>query len=281
MNKFFSIFLIAVIANYLPAQSMLLHSPEHRIKFAKQLSAEGDHLRASEEYDAVFRRNSDTIYLIKSGISLFRLGKYPDAERKLAVFNSSYKDEAEVFSALCGLYIETPTERESNDIIKPEYLPSLELLKSYDYARRLGFSESAFHQLVSNPLLCREHKEELQYKMNNLRLKSGFAAALLSAIIPGSGKIYTGDYSDGITALLTTSLFAYLSVINFNAHHDTRGYIFAASAAGFYAGGIYGSYTAARKHNLEANYTLSVEIDEIFRANSYFLSGELKSLYED
>src|SRR5690606_34174570 len=71
--------------------------------------------------------------------------------------------------------------------------------------------------------------------------KSTLTAGILSALIPGTGKIYTGQISEGLTAFVITSLFTFISYNNFKHDHDIRGWIFAGTGALFYAGNIYGS----------------------------------------
>jgi len=88
--------------------------------------------------------------------------------------------------------------------------------------------------------------------------KSEELAGILSAIIPGAGKIYTQDYGDGITAFLLTGLFGYLVYTNFGHNHATRVWIFTALGVGFYAGNIYRSVASAQIFNARINF----EFDE-------------------
>lgn len=278
-----SIFLLTLIfCNCLLFPQSSLHSDENILRFAKYLSNEGDFLRASEEYDKLFTRTANPVYNLKSAASLIRLGNYWQALNKIdLLYAEAYGKESDLFRVISHLYLEDEMNVVRIPEASEEYAGNFELLSLYDKARRSEFAEERMKDLLASSKLTDEIRTDISLKFSELKLKNVGLAALLSAIIPGSGKIYTGDYSDGITAFITTSLFAYLAVSNFQAKHNFRGYLFGAAAVGFYAGNIYGSYSAARKRNLDVLYNFSVKLDGIFRANSYFLTGKAREIYEN
>lgn len=279
-NSFFLLSLFLLNYNYFPQSQ--LHSAENRERFASYLIAKGDYLRASEEYDKLFSLTADPVYTLKSASSLIRLGNYRQAEEKTeTLYSEVYNAEANILRIIARLYLEEEEKVYPIPEANEQYAGNIELLKLYDKARRSGFRTNETVALVSSPLLTEVARADISAKYSGINLKNPAFAALFSALIPGSGKIYTGDFSDGITALLTTSLFTYLAYTNFKAEHDIRGYIFGAAALGFYAGNVYGSYAAARSRNLEVIYNFSLEIDGIFRTNSYFLKGKALDIYAD
>jgi TM2 domain-containing membrane protein YozV len=93
----------------------------------------------------------------------------------------------------------------------------------------------------------------------------------MSAIIPGSGKIYTGQYGDGITAFLVTGALVYLSWANFDAHHQFRGWLFSGLAAMFYGGNIYGSAASAQLFNAGVKISLDNELKAYLDDHNYFM----------
>ena len=101
--------------------------------------------------------------------------------------------------------------------------------------------------------------------------KSPALAGMLSAIIPGTGKIYVGEWGDGITALLVTSLFAFLAYDNFQADHTTRAWIFTGLGAFFYAGNIYGSIASAQIFNAKIEFEFNEGLNLFLKQNNYFL----------
>ena len=109
-----------------------------------------------------------------------------------------------------------------------------------------------------------EYKIEPAYKSPEL-------AGILSVVIPGSGKMYVGEWGDGITALLVTSLFAFLAYDNFQADHTTRAWIFTGLGAFFYAGNIYGSVASAQIFNARIDFEFNEGLELFLKQQNYFL----------
>jgi TM2 domain-containing membrane protein YozV len=93
----------------------------------------------------------------------------------------------------------------------------------------------------------------------------------MSALIPGSGKIYLGEIGDGITAFIATSLLAFLSYDNFSHNHNFRGWLFAGLGFFFYAGNVYGSVAAAQIYNAKVDYEYNLNLKEYLKSKNYFL----------
>lgn len=76
------------------------------------------------------------------------------------------------------------------------------------------------------------------------RRRSPLAAAAMSALIPGSGKIYAGNLREGVSALITVGALAGVTAecISKNGAGDWRSIGLAAVSGLFYAANIYGSY---------------------------------------
>jgi hypothetical protein len=81
--------------------------------------------------------------------------------------------------------------------------------------------------------------------------KKPWLAGCMSAIVPGTGKFYTGDVPDGILGLVFVGSTAYQSYRGFSklGIKSPRGWIFGALSLGFYTGNIYGSVKAAKRKN--------------------------------
>jgi TM2 domain-containing membrane protein YozV len=101
--------------------------------------------------------------------------------------------------------------------------------------------------------------------------KSSALAGILSAVIPGSGKIYVGEWGDGITAFLVTGLLAFLAYDNFRADHTTRAWIFTGLGAFFYAGNIYGSIASAQIFNARIDFEFNDGLKLFLEKKNYFL----------
>ncbi|MCG6187507.1 hypothetical protein K5G00_08845 [Maribellus maritimus] len=87
-----------------------------------------------------------------------------------------------------------------------------------------------------------------------MKEKSPFVAASMSAIIPGSGKAYSGYWGDAVMSLLFVSTNAWLSYQGFKKKgvKSITGWIFGSISFGFYTGNIWGSAKAAKNRNTAA-----------------------------
>lgn len=74
-------------------------------------------------------------------------------------------------------------------------------------------------------------------------------ATLLSALLPGSGKVYSGAWKDGLTSFLFVAAHAWSSYRGFSTGRAGYGYTFAALGAGFYIGNLYGTRQWVRHMN--------------------------------
>jgi len=79
--------------------------------------------------------------------------------------------------------------------------------------------------------------------------KSPLFAGILSAIVPGLGRVYTGEYGDAAASLLLTGIFGYLAYSNFKDGYMQRGFVFSLITAFFQGGNIYGSVVSASLYN--------------------------------
>jgi hypothetical protein len=91
----------------------------------------------------------------------------------------------------------------------------------------------------------------------------------ISAIIPGSGKIYSGYWKDGLFSLLVVSVTGIQAYRGFqkNGKNSTYGWIYLTVGTGFYVGNIYGSGKAAHKRNKTLNHSIIHKIEDLFQRN--------------
>ncbi|MFT4734839.1 MAG: tetratricopeptide (TPR) repeat protein [Algoriphagus sp.] len=103
-----------------------------------------------------------------------------------------------------------------------------------------------------------------------IKKKSPFVAGLMSMVIPGLGKAYTGDWKDGIVSLIFTSGLAFQAVRKFNQHgaNNYRPWVYTAIGSGFYLGNIFGSVKSAKSKNIKFINGLQHEASDLY--NSYY-----------
>ena len=85
----------------------------------------------------------------------------------------------------------------------------------------------------------------------NLKSRSPFLGAAMSAIIPGTGKIYGGRFWDGMQAFSMVVAPAYNAYYHFNKSgvKSWQGWLWTAVTSWFYLSDIYGSVKAVKEYN--------------------------------
>lgn len=96
----------------------------------------------------------------------------------------------------------------------------------------------------------------------NVKRKSPLLAGILSTIIPGAGRFYTGDYKDGIISLLFVGTTAYQAYRRFDKRgtKTAAGWIYGGISLGFHLGNIYGSVQSAKYYNAKKQKAHNVKV---------------------
>lgn len=257
-----------------------LHSRESIKKFADYLFCQRDYLRAYEEYEKYHPAGSDDTVKFKMALSLRNLDRFRKAEEMFISLgdNSNLSDQAKLelfktrffssdYTGLKNLfrgYSNFP-EKYSRQIRGLYYL-------SFLYSDGNLPDEESFLQAF--PVEHRDQLKEFYLCKKDPPYRSPVTAAVFSAIIPGSGKIYTKNYGDGITSFIVTGLMGYLAYDNFKSNHNFRGWAFSSLAAFFYAGNIYGSAASAQIFNAAVSYDFSNQLTLFLNKNHYFLAED-------
>jgi len=252
-----------------------LFSQENILKFADHLYSEKDYLRAIMEYRRYLSLNQDDNLSLRIAEGYLRMNKFDESGSEfMKLFNSSVREEAilgyarsQFLSGNFKPFSESGelSGSESWQVLKLKYL-------TYLYT---GRSLPAKEEMLEYfPETSRSSIERFYERKRNPERKSELKAAILSAIIPGTGKIYSGNYGDGITAFIVTSLLGYITYDNFNAGNTTKGWIFAGLSSIFYAGNIYGSAAAVQIHNRGVELRYVQDLDYFLQKNNYFLGGD-------
>jgi hypothetical protein len=95
--------------------------------------------------------------------------------------------------------------------------------------------------------------------------KNKYLAAGLSAVVPGLGKLYTGNKKDALMSLIFVGVNGFQSYRYFNKKGVTSvgAWVFGSLATGFYLGNIYGAYKAAIHKNKKINDAYKKQIFEL------------------
>jgi len=104
----------------------------------------------------------------------------------------------------------------------------------------------------------------------HIKIKSPMLAAGMSTILPGSGRIYAGDWKDGLISIIiigSTGFGAYRAFLK-EGKGSALAWIYSGLSFGFYLGNIYGSYQSARLKNVKNIQQFEQEV--LHRISSHF-----------
>ncbi|MEW6455796.1 MAG: tetratricopeptide repeat protein [Acidobacteriota bacterium] len=264
--------------------------PENILRFAEYLYQEGDYLRAAGEFERYlycfdsFPEDADSI-LFKIGICYKKSKEYPKSitffKKIIDLFPQSlhFSDSCYQIAHVYFLMGRNEESIKASDAYSPliksdekrrkfKQLNTLNFIhqKKWDEAKSLlGSLNNKFGQESLSFLLG-----EAVEKGKNLPRKNRFLAGLMSAVVPGTGKIYTHRTLDGLVSMFTVAVTGWLSYKAFQKEgmNSTRGWAYGTMGAFFYLGNIYGSVVAVNIYNreLESKYFKGLEVT----VNVYF-----------
>ncbi len=259
-----------------PQNKINFHSPENIRLFADYLYCQKDYLRASDEYKVWLEKNNNDTVEFKSGLSLQHNGIYSEALNRFynIPYSSSYYSESR------KEYARTLFLQKDYPDLRNFFMRSDPQKNFYPFANRLNnisyfFTEDSLPPedsfLSIFPLDQKKDLRNFYEWKTDPPYKSPLIAGILSTIVPGLGKVYTQNYSDGFFAALLTGLFSYIAYTDFKADHNVRGWIFTGVTAFFYTGSIYGSAASAQIYNARIRFNFESELQnflDLFNYNS-------------
>ncbi|MCB0804886.1 MAG: hypothetical protein KDC05_03755 [Bacteroidales bacterium] len=254
-----------------------LFDADHARKFANYLFLTGQYEFAAEEFErVVFLAPDDSSARIKLLDAYISDGKFETGLNRLTDF---YRIDAELPPSFTKQYLKLMFYME-------HYSEADTFLKSYQ-----GFGNTYKHCYTANFQMldnnwdkAKSNLEIINQKDNSYfrnlesivrlkeetKYKSPALAGIYSAIIPGSGKVYTKNWQDGLVAFLFVSVNAWQAYRGFDKYgtKSAYGWIFGSLAVTFYAGNIFGSVKSAKKYNNKLD-------EDIFNRSSAALLNNL------
>ncbi len=252
-SKHFIFYLLVVVQVAVYGQDY--YDAAHSRKFAEYLFKTGQYNLAAQEYErAVFLNPPDTVarlHLVRS----YRLdGQYA---------RSIELTERFFFDSLSSMPVSHAREYIRSLILQKEY----EKACVFTGASTMLADREKDENMVSIMLLKKEWSAAQEYskqhpavrpalaslagEASSLRYKKPGLALLFSTILPGSGKVYSGRWKDGLISFLfiSTNIFQAYRGFSKKGTESAYGWIFTGLATGFYGGNLYGSYKAAEVYN--------------------------------
>lgn len=280
MNKsqLILIFLFFIPFQWSKAQNKIdFHSRDNIKLFADYLFCTKDYLRASNEYNKyLLKVYSDSIEF-KSALALQKIGSFDEALQR---FKNIPLESAFYLNSIEEYYRTLFLKKDFMGLRK-NYSKDRPTDSSYSFLTRLDrlsllFSEDNLpdeENFISTfPRNERSFIKKFYEFKTSPPYKSPALASILSALIPGLGKVYTENYGDALFAALLTGVCGYIAYTDFNADHKVRGWIFTGAAAFFYTGNVYGSAAAAQIYNAKIKFNFETELND-FLDVFHYLSG--------
>ncbi len=234
-----------------------LYNLENSSKYANYLMLSKQYKLAAEEYERLVFMNPANIEFKSKLVRAYRnSGDYHLALKKINEFSN-------------GNVFGLPEE------LAYEYIATLLLINSTREVNSFlknNNSIDRFHKTIfkwSNNMIGGNYKNakiQLDFLNDNKlypemsfitksaleqKHKNPFIAGSLSLIVPGLGKVYTENYTDGLISLLFIAGTAWQSYRGFTKSgiKSFSGWIFGSISFGFYIGNIYGSAKSAKRFN--------------------------------
>lgn len=296
-RKFFYLFIPLLLFLFLGQNALFSESfqekyfdPENILRFAEALFQEGDYLRAVGEFQRYlyFSNKSagrkDYVYY-QIGLS-FSLAQ--EHQRSKEYFNkivsefpgSPYTHKA-FFRLAYSCFI---TKDFEESLAKSKsYLPLVDDKKIHLKLKQLGILNQMYlknWRAAEDSIDALEDDEksdkftglleDFTERGKDIPQKSKFLAGLLSAIIPGTGKIYAKRTTDGLVSFFTIAATAWQAYDGFKKDgvKSVKGWISGSLGAFLYIGNIYGSAVAVKIHNKQHEENLFKDIE--ITVNVYF-----------
>ncbi len=244
------------------------YSAENIYKFAEHLYQDRDYARSANEYERYLSTTQDQndIALYRLGLCYRNVGEIQKAVNAFSELKNGHNDLSYPASYQIAYsylisdqhvkfadYI-TTAAKETDNI---DNASKLRILLAYSHLKQRRW-ETAAKSLETIPQSDDKRINQLSSKLkersmegSNLRRKSRLLASVMSAIIPGTGKMYCGQYGNGIYSFATvsaTGLVAWRGFRN-DGISSVKGWIFGGLCAIFYSGNVYGSGISALAYN--------------------------------
>ena len=269
-NILLLLFTLFLIANNSYTQETNLYSPANRKLFADYLYCQKDYLRAADEYKLILKLSYNDTLHFKTGLSYLKTGSFDSA----SVYFNNIKTGSLFYDYSRQEYYKTQFLLNHFDIVESGTYLSNPVNKLNKFSYLLGYKsppEEKDKFLIPFDKDERGTLSDFYDRKLDPPYKNELTAGVLAAIIPGAGKIYTKNYSDGIFAFLVTGLMSYISYTDFKADHQFRGWLFAGLAAFFYGGNIYGSVASVQIYNAGINFKLNSDMKFYLEDKNYFV----------
>ncbi|MCF6240611.1 MAG: hypothetical protein L3J74_04610 [Bacteroidales bacterium] len=250
---------ILVLLFVFPAKGQDIHDLNHSKQFADYLFKTRQYSLAAEEYERIVFM--DSVNVQNKYMLILSYHKAKDYHRALNRFTYFFNKQLKTMPAnfaeeYVKLLLLTKQADSAFNYLNINKSLNWELKQNYQLAALLlqkkwddSFKYAVNYPLTNEKMNARLHL--LAFEAKNIKYKKPVTAALMSVIVPGSGKFYTKNWKDGIIAMTFVGVNAWQAYRGFKKYgkKSAYGWIFAGLSASFYIGNIYGAAKSAKKYN--------------------------------
>jgi outer membrane protein assembly factor BamD (BamD/ComL family)/TM2 domain-containing membrane protein YozV len=255
-----------------PDDKGILLTEKIQLKMADVFMEEGEYYRAITEYRKfliLFPDSEKTDYaLFRIGLAYYRGEEYGPSRQYFSALGEKYKTspylpEAAFYEGLSHWKLKDREKAGAAFDTLSEAFPGSEFAPLALVAGSvIAFEEENVPESIKRLERLTDRYPEYPGSQNareaipligrypRLPEKSEALAAVMSAVLPGSGYIYAERVGDGITAFLINALFIAGTIAAVNAENYGVAGLVGGIGLPFYLGNIYGSANAAKKWNL-------------------------------
>lgn len=237
---------------------------------------EGDYFRAITEYKRYIYQSDDgdeVLYAQKKILSSFKkAGRFEDGLEFITIFsNSSYRN-----TERGKLYLLMGDRMNARTLFESIQTDTARILAGWSYIEETDWknSQKELQRIPNTSDLFHTSSMLIQYSKNadrDIKKKNPLFSGVLSAIIPGTGRFYTGRTGDGIFSFITVAIPSIASYIYWRNDRKRAASIALGIASVFYLGDIYGSVVSAHEFNRFQSSQYIEKLDKQLHIKEQFL----------
>lgn len=238
-----------------------IYDYKHSRAYARYLLQSQQYTLAAEEYERLVFLNPDNDTLRADLLRVYRRGDTPQRglEQWAKWQIKSRPQTPLLYTEYSKLLLRGGYPAKARLLVmESAVFDSTQIRRTVLYANMLEQNWPAARQSIetipiTEKLPRRADMENLITRGERTKKKNPWVATALSVPVPGLGKVYAGEWKDGLISLLFVGINTWQAYRRFDKEGtDTFwGWIHAGFAIGFYTGNLYGSHKAARRQNLK------------------------------
>lgn len=236
-----------------------LYGPENTLRFAQHLDALGDYDRAQSEWERlVYWYPQNNSFFDRLLLSYYRAGSFEAGRRRFRQRYYGFPPQSPPAATTVYYRLELAlgnfglAQQLLNDY--PFFDPSFKKPQELGLLLLSGQADSAAYladrYAIHDPALL-----SLINRGKTLPQKDPWLSGILSALVPGLGKVYAGQWKDGLIGFVFVGANAFGAARAFNQEGADSffGWFFTGVGTAFYVGNIYGSAKVAKEYNRNQN----------------------------